>query len=173
LHPIASSGSTEEKNADALLTAIQQAGIEQTVVIYPNNDPGSHNIIRVWQRRRREMTYLLRDVPRDIFLGLMRDAAVMIGNSSAGIIEAASFGTPVIDVGPRQKGRLRSQNVTNVPYGEEAIRRAVARVWNNGRPRRFTGRNVYGGEGAGRRIASILAELALDEARLRRKLIAY
>jgi hypothetical protein len=50
----------------------------------------------------------------------MRDAVVMVGNSSSGIIEAASFGTPVIDVGPRQLGRERSQNVTNVPYSEDA-----------------------------------------------------
>jgi len=66
----------------------------------------------------------------------------------------------------------RSENVTNVPYSEAAIRRAIARVWNRGRPRRFRGRNVYGGPGTGLRIASILANLNLD-ARLRRKLITY
>jgi len=97
---------------------------------------------------------------------------VLVGNSSSGIIEAASFGTPGINVGSRQQGRERSGNVTDVPYGQAAIRRAVARVWNGGRPRRWRGRNAYGGDGAGRRIADILGRLDLND-RLRRKLIRY
>ena len=92
--------------------------------------------------------------------------------SGSKIIEAASFGTPVLDVGPRQLGRERSQNVTNVPYSEPAIRRALEKIWNDGRPRRFRGRNVYGSGGAGLRIARVLASLKIDD-RMRRKLIAY
>jgi UDP-N-acetylglucosamine 2-epimerase len=103
----------------------------------------------------------------------LRDATVLVGNSSSGIIEAASLGTPVIDVGTRQCGRARSQNATNVPYSEAAIRRELKRIWNDGRPRRFRGRNVYGGGGAGRKIADALARLNLSDPRLRRKLIAY
>jgi hypothetical protein len=62
--------------------------------------------------------------------------------------------------------------VTNVPYGEAAIRRALKRIWNGGRPKRFRGRNVYGSGGAGLRIARVLAGLKIDD-RTRRKLIAY
>jgi GDP/UDP-N,N'-diacetylbacillosamine 2-epimerase (hydrolysing) len=107
---------------------------------------------------------------------------VLVGNSSAGIIEAASFGTPVVNVGPRQLGRERSGNVTDVPYKKAAVHKALARVWNRGKPQRFTGRNVYGGGppgggpvgrcGAGRAIADILGRVPLDGA-LRRKLITY
>jgi UDP-N-acetylglucosamine 2-epimerase len=103
---------------------------------------------------------------------LLRDAAVLVGNSSSGIIEAASFGTPVVDIGPRQAGRERSGNVVNVPPSAAKIRRAVANVWRNGRPARFRGANVYGGDGAGRRIASVLARLSVND-RLLRKLIVY
>ena len=99
----------------------------------------------------------------------MRDAAVLVGNSSSGIIEAASFGTPVVDIGPRQLGRERGGNVVNVPYSASAIERAVRRAITRPRPLK---RNVYGGQGTAQRIAQILASTKLD-ARMRRKLIAY
>ena len=135
---------------------------------------GAAGIVRCCQRHARGGRFdVFPDLPRSEFLGLLRDATVLVGNSSSGIIEAASLGTPVIDVGPRQRGRERSQNVTNVPYSEAAIRRELKRIWNNGRPRRFRGRNVYGGGGAGRKIADVLARLDLPDPRLRRKLIAY
>jgi GDP/UDP-N,N'-diacetylbacillosamine 2-epimerase (hydrolysing) len=101
----------------------------------------------------------------------MRDAAFMIGNSSAGIIEAASFGLPVIDIGPRQKGRQRSANVATVSYSPAALRRALAAAWNAVHPRRFTGRNIYGGPKTGTRIADCLARVIITP-RLTRKLIA-
>ena len=113
-----------------------------------------------------------RDLPRGDFLGLLRDTAVLIGNSSSGIIEAASFGTPVIDVGDRQKGRERGPNVRNVPFQIESLRKAITEVWNGGVPARFPRDNVYGGGATGEKIAKILARVPLDD-RLRRKLIAF
>jgi hypothetical protein len=75
-------------------------------------------------------------------------------------------------VGARQAGRERSGNVTDVPYHPAAVRRAVAAVLRGGRAVRWNGRNVYGGDGSGERIAEALARLSVDE-RLLRKLIAY
>ena len=69
-------------------------------------------------------------------------------------------------------GRECGNNVVRVAWSRRAIERAVADIWNGGRPRRFPRRNVYGGRDTGRRIAAVLAEVPLDE-RLRRKLIAY
>jgi hypothetical protein len=59
-----------------------------------------------------------------------------------------------------------------VPYDAGRLRSALTRLWNAGRPRRFPSRNVYGGAGAGRRIADVLARLTIDT-RLLRKVIAY
>jgi len=171
-HPMAASAKVEYARAQAVLSALKTAGIQQTVVVYPNNDPGSSGIIRCWRANRRDIAYLLPDVPRPIFLGLLRDAAMLVGNSSSGIIEAASFSTPVINIGPRQQGRDRSQNVLDVPYSPAEIASAAKRIWNTGRPRCLMVRNVYGGEGTGQRVASILASLEIDN-RFRRKLIAY
>jgi hypothetical protein len=77
-----------------------------------------------------------------------------------------------VDIGPRQAGRERGPNVTNVPFRRAAIESALRAVWNEGRPRRGRADNVYGGDGAGRRIAEALARTPLN-GRLLRKLIAY
>jgi UDP-hydrolysing UDP-N-acetyl-D-glucosamine 2-epimerase len=173
LHPTGPVESTEHRRAAIVFDAVQKSGVEQAVIVYPNNDPGAAGIIRCWEKLRPSADlFIRRDVPRSDFLGLLGDAAVLVGNSSSGIIEAATFGTRVVDVGPRQAGRERGANVTNVPFEREAILKAVMTVWNNGHPRRDTSGNVYGGGGAGARIARILARLPAG-ARAPGKLIAY
>lgn len=173
VHPMDTDEQTEFSRARMILRAVAGFDFESIVIIHPNNDPGSEGIARCWNTLATGGRYrVYKNLDRPRFLGMLRDAAVLVGNSSSGIIEAASFGTPVVDIGPRQQGRDRSQNVTNVPYQADSIRRAIGRVWNRGRPKRFRGANIYGGTGAGQRIARILADLPLD-APLRQKLIAY
>ena len=165
LHPTDADDAVEERRAAMLLAAVRAAGL-RPVVVYPNNDPGHAGIVRCWQRLVDADVYP--DVPRPRFLALMRDAAVLVGNSSSGIIEAASFGTPVVDVGPRQAGREHGPNVVHAGWSAASLRRAMSAVVG----RRFPRRNPYGGRDTGRRIADVLATVTLD-ARLRRKLIAY
>lgn len=172
LHPIDATETAEHRRASDVLDAVKTAGLPQTIVIYPNNDPGSRGIIRCWRERQAEITHPLPDAPRDVFLGLMRDCAAMVGNSSAGIIEAVAFGTPVINVGDRQAGRERGENVSDVPYGVRQITRAVKSAVRAGRSARPDKTHPYDGGRAGERIAGVLSRVAVDD-RLRRKLIAY
>lgn len=173
LHPTHPDDAAEQMTARTVLAATRAVGYDRVVVVYPNNDPGAQGILRAWDEAEREPGVMFhRNLPRPTFLGLMRDAAVLVGNSSSGIIEAASFGTPVVDVGPRQAGRERGANVVSVPAEGHRIRQALARFWDEGRPVRFPARNVYGGGGAGRRIARVLARVPLTD-RLTRKLITY
>jgi UDP-N-acetylglucosamine 2-epimerase (non-hydrolysing)/GDP/UDP-N,N'-diacetylbacillosamine 2-epimerase (hydrolysing) len=173
LHPTDPLDSIEHRRAKMLLKSIIDAGVPKTVIIGPNNDPGSAGILDAWRQKMPAGVSFYPDMPRPDFLGLLRNAAFLIGNSSSGIIEAASFGTPVIDVGDRQKGRDRSQNVRNVPFAEAALRQAIRAVWRGGHPKRFACRNIYGGGNAGIRIAKTLAAIDLSNPRLRRKLICY
>ncbi len=169
LHPTETDETVEQQRAAMVLDCVRRTGFEKIVIVYPNNDPGHGGIISCWKQSGE---LVLRDAPRGIFLALLRDAAVLVGNSSSGIIEAASFGTPVVDVGPRQLGRERSANVVNVPFVRSRIQRELRRIWNDGRPIRYPKKNVYGGDGAGERIAEMLAAVKID-AQLARKLIAY
>ncbi len=171
LHPTDTEDALEQQRAELLLACVRKIGVDRIVIVYPNNDPGSAGIIRCWERLAGDAV-VHRDVPRPAFLALMRDAVVLIGNSSSGIIEAASFGTPVVDIGDRQRGRESSPNVTRVPFVASRIQRELARIWNGGSPIRYPKENVYGGDGAGKKITTVLAKMRIDP-RLRRKLIAY
>jgi UDP-hydrolysing UDP-N-acetyl-D-glucosamine 2-epimerase len=173
LHPTVTDESVERCTAEMVLRATRSAGFRHIVIVHPNNDPGGRGIAGCWDAHSDDERLIIRrDIARPLFLGLMRDAAVLVGNSSSGIIEAASFGTPVVDIGPRQAGRERSANVTHVPAQAKTVRAALASIWRDGRPRRFPAKNVYGGGGAGKRIAAELARLSVDQRPLR-KLIAY
>ncbi len=173
LHPTGPDARQEERRAAMILRELRPFPFDAVVTIYPNNDPGSAGIVRCWDGAcGLPRWHFRRDVPRPMFLALMRDAALLIGNSSSGIIEAASFGTPVVDIGPRQDGREHGPNVRNVPFDPAAIREAIETIWNGGRPRRSRAANVYGGGDAGRRIADVLAKVPVND-RLLRKLITY
>ena len=168
LHPIEADDAAERRRAEQLLAGVLRGGVDSVVIVYPNNDPGAAGVIACWGALGAGVR-VERDLPRARFLGLLRDAAVLVGNSSSGIIEAASFGTPVVDVGARQRGRECGENVAHVEHAERAIAAAVRAAVRHGR---FAKRNLYGGRGTGRKIAEVLASVRVDQ-RLRRKLIAY
>jgi UDP-hydrolysing UDP-N-acetyl-D-glucosamine 2-epimerase len=172
LHPTDASGAAEYDRALAVLSAVRSAGARQVVVVYPNNDPGAGEIVRCWQARRGDISYLLPDVPRAHFVGLMRHCGVMVGNSSAGIIEAGALGTPVVNVGDRQAGRERGRNVVDVPFEPTAIAQAAGRAMSSPRGGTPDKTHPYGGGRAGVSIANVLHRLTIDD-RLLRKLIAY
>ncbi len=173
LHPADADESIEFKRARTVLASLLSAGFEQIVIVYPNNDPGHRGIIQAWEQLHDPARVFIRkNLPRDLFLGLMRDAAVVAGNSSSGIIEAASFATPVIDIGPRQLGRECASDVVHVSYSPKAITTAAAKIWNGGKPLRSKGRNPYESKDAGRKIAHALSALQIN-AGLLRKIIRY
>ena len=154
LHPTDADEQIEYRRAHLLLESFARRGFARIVIVHPNNDPGSRGIARCWEKHANdpERKFIAMSSVAD-FSDLCGDAAVMVGNSSSGIIEAASFGTPVIDIGPRQLGRERSENVTNMPWRQSAWwPRSTS--WQKRKFPRFTGRNVYGGGGAGENIAT-------------------
>jgi UDP-hydrolysing UDP-N-acetyl-D-glucosamine 2-epimerase len=170
-HPSGGDDATERRRASMVLKAVRSTGFEQIVTIYPNNDPGSAGIIAAIESGRDELR-VYRNCTRTDYLALLRDAAVLVGNSSSGIIEAASFGTPVIDIGDRQRGREHGNNVTHVPYVRSRIVEAIrAHAGRRSRGRRPS-HNRYSRPNTSKRIAEILALLPLD-GRTSGKLIAY
>ena len=103
VHPVDADESLEFIRADTVLRAVAGAGSEHLVIIYPNNDPGQRASSAAGKSEGPGRAPFCAGICRGRFSGACRISA-LVGNSSAGIIEAASFGTPVVDVGPRQKG---------------------------------------------------------------------
>jgi UDP-N-acetylglucosamine 2-epimerase len=145
------------------------------LVLYPNTDRGHAGVLRAIERHRRrsprDEVQVFRSLPRDEYLRALTQAAVLVGNSSSGIIEAPLAGTPSVDIGPRQAGRQPGgPSVMHCGETAAAIRRAVQRALRaRRRPSRQT---VYGDGRAGPRIARILAALPLG-GDFGRKVITY
>ena len=108
------------------LEAVVELGI-QAIIVYPNADAGGRKIIRTIQEYEKKYPFIkaYRSLPRADYLGLMSISTLMIGNSSSGIIEAPSLGIPAINVGDRQKGRMRAKNIIDVNYDKKEILDAV------------------------------------------------
>lgn len=153
LHPIGRSDEREELAAAEILAAVSG---RRTLALYPNHDPGRAGILRAIEHARIPARSHL---PRAAFVGLLKRLAasrgVLVGNSSAGLIEAAALRCPVVDVGPRQAGRERVGNVVAVAReAREEVGPALARAQALNLADL---RHPYGDGRAGERIADILA----------------
>lgn len=143
-----------------------------TFIIYPNSDLGYKHIINKIENQVSDMANasltVLKNVEREAFLCLLANSAVMVGNSSSGILEAPSFQVPVVNIGNRQRGRPQAENILNCGYDAEEIGRSirVALYDSAFRRRAATAVNPYGDGLSSRRICEILRDIGLDRALL-------
>jgi len=175
-HPIITSADESGDLMEMTMRALLGVG-RPVLVGYPNSDAGSQRSIAVIDRyvaRHPDVFFGYRNVERRLFVNLLRRAHVLVGNSSAGIIEAPLLGLPVVNIGPRQVGREHSGNVLFVDHDEAAIAAAVRRAMDDEgfRASVAAGDSVYGDGTAGRRIAAILRDQPID-ARLLWKVATY
>lgn len=139
------------------------------LVLFPGADPGSEVVVEELTAAQKRHTNLaaVRNLG-DEYLGVLKAADVLVGNSSSGIIEAASLGMPVIDIGDRQRGRLRPRNVLHVSERREEVAAGIRHALEPGfRELLADLMNPYGRGDASRRIVQALLEVDLD--RLPRK----
>lgn len=125
LHPETRSLADTGTMVDSLLAVLGRAN-RQTLFTYPNADPGADIIIRQIEvaAKHSSTIKLVRNFGFDWFYTAMEHAGLVVGNSSSGIIEAASFGLPVIDIGGRQGGRFHGKNVLHCEVDEASISEA-------------------------------------------------
>ena len=109
-HPVTSEAATMGNQAQALFGALAESG-RHFVVIAPNNDPGSEAIFRVVEALPRDRFRLIPSMRFAHFSELLKNAACMVGNSSAGVREAPFLGIPSLDVGSRQTNRAAAPSV--------------------------------------------------------------
>jgi GDP/UDP-N,N'-diacetylbacillosamine 2-epimerase (hydrolysing) len=160
-HPVLQEADTAGADARALLDALHKAGV-QVLALMPNADGGSEAVRQVLTEARGQNAVTVRThLARPDFIAAMAHADLMIGNSSAGIIEAASFGTPVINVGRRQNLRERNANVRDIMAESAALNEAIGDALARGR---FRVENVYGDGNTAARIADLLATTPLNAA---------
>ena len=168
-HPVLQEAGSAGASGSAILDALVESGL-QVLALLPNSDAGSDQIRTALQERTTSgQIALVSHLPREEYLSFLRWADVLVGNSSSGIIEAATFGIPVVNVGSRQNMRQRNANVVDVDTDTHLVRQAIAAALRSGRCR---AENVYGDGRAGERIAALLAGATLDK-QLMRKVNEY
>jgi len=161
-----------------ILEAIKELEI-QTIIIYPNNDAGSKDIIAEIEKCK-DLPFIrvLPTLPHLEYIGLLKYAGLyegaLIGNSSSGIIETPSLKLPVVNIGSRNVGREHANNVIFVDAKKEEIIKAVkiALYDKDFREKVKDCINPYGDGKASERIVKILSEIKIDK-KLLQKRITY
>jgi UDP-hydrolysing UDP-N-acetyl-D-glucosamine 2-epimerase len=163
-HPVTLELEDTARHVEELAAALEAAP-GTLVVTYPNADPAGRTIIAALEAfaRRSPRVRLQSTLGEDVYLALLEHADAMVGNSSSGLIEAPSFGLPSVNIGNRQRGRLRGANVIDVGYGREEIGRGLRAALAPGlRPRLRALPNPYGDGAAAPRIVDVLRRVPLD-----------
>jgi UDP-hydrolysing UDP-N-acetyl-D-glucosamine 2-epimerase len=147
----------------ATLRAIGEVGVP-AIWFWPNADAGTGEMaetIRHFREHHEAATGKMRfitNVAADEFVALLKTASCLVGNSSAGIKECSYLGTPVVNIGLRQQGRLSAANVVHVGYDPQAIRAAVEQQMRHGR---YPASHIYFQPDASQQIADRLTALEL------------
>jgi len=151
--------------ADAFFDALSE--FQGTVVFcFPNADAGSRALIARTRQfcDNRDAAGLHINLPAVQYFSLLKNADVMLGNSSSGIMETASFALPAVNVGFRQEGRERARNIIDVPSEAKAITDGIRQALEPGFRAPLDGMdNPYGDGHAGELIAEILGSVAVDD----------
>jgi UDP-hydrolysing UDP-N-acetyl-D-glucosamine 2-epimerase len=163
-HPVTLARDTV-READALFDALENLP-DQILFCYPNADAGSRNVI---ERARtfaasRETAHVFVNLDALTYWSLLRQADVLVGNSSSGIMESASFALPTVNVGLRQHGRERARNVIDAAPEVRAILDAIATAKSPDFRRSLQGMtNPYGEGVASEKIVEVLTTAPLGE----------
>jgi GDP/UDP-N,N'-diacetylbacillosamine 2-epimerase (hydrolysing) len=171
-HPVTTESELADIQAKESLEALKQLG-QQTIITYPCNDPGSEKIIKVIKRYARVPHFrVIKNLGWEKYIGFLKIGAIVVGNSSSGIMETPAFHRPCVNIGTRQKGRFRGPNVINVPYRKEPIKKAVQKALNDKNFIRQVKRmkNPYGAGGASLKIVNVLKKIPLNKELLQKKM---
>lgn len=157
------------QRADAVLDAAA-IGCATVVATHPGPDPGA-GIVRERLEAATRRHPNIRVVPQlgAVYPAVLASADVVIGNSSSGLFEAASFGVPVVNVGTRQQGRSRPANVISIGEAADEVTSAIEAALSPAFAASLEGLvNPFGDGHASERIVAVLRDSPLDDLRLKR-----
>jgi UDP-hydrolysing UDP-N-acetyl-D-glucosamine 2-epimerase len=164
-HPVTLEYGETGGQVDALLAAL--AGVNRPIVFtYPNAEAAGMRVVSAIEAfsAHHANVRVAKTLGSADYFGMMTYSAAMVGNSSSGIIEAPSFALPVVNIGSRQRGRLRAANVIDSEPEGRAIAAAIARaVAPSFRASLGALINPFGDGHAAPRIVQILATVPLDK----------
>jgi UDP-N-acetylglucosamine 2-epimerase (non-hydrolysing) len=163
-HPVTREQEDTKWQVGELLESLQKTGLP-IIFTYPNADTKGRLILEMVQRFVDEtpQAHIVANLGTQGYFSLMAHTAAMVGNSSSGLIEAPSFGLPVVNIGSRQRGRTRAQNVIDVGYPRDEISAGINEAVSSEFKAGLKGMtNPYGDGHAASVIVDRLKQVTLD-----------
>jgi len=129
-HPVTTEFKSTQKDAKEFVDSLIDSD-DNYIVIYPNNDLGSYEILNEYKRLEGNGKIMLFPSLRfEYFLVLLKNSNYIVGNSSAGIREASYYGTPTVDIGSRQNNRAQSASIFHAKNASESILKSIGLAKN-------------------------------------------
>lgn len=172
-HPMTTEVCQARAQMEIVIQAVEELSY-RTVIIYPNSDPGSREMIQVIEDRTggTDLIKVFKNLPKGIFTNLMKTCDVLVGNSSCGILEAPFLKLPVVNIGIRQQEREHADNVIFVSHRKEEIKKAVEKALTTEFKQHVQKcANPFGDGTAGQKIAQILGEVPINTELLQKRII--
>ena len=172
-HPVTLESENVETQIDSLLSALKDFDAK-FIFTYPNADFGSKTIIDKINTfvQRNKHAYVFSSLGQRRYLSLLNYADIMIGNSSSGIIESSTFKLPVVNIGNRQKGRLRSNNIIDTGYSKKEIVAGINKALFDEKFKLALNdiENIYGDGTTSHQVTQILKTIDIGKKLLEKKL---
>jgi UDP-hydrolysing UDP-N-acetyl-D-glucosamine 2-epimerase len=170
-HPVTTEYGKNRNHMQETLSALAKLKMP-TIMLWPNADAGSDEVskeIRTFREKHKpdDWLHLFKNLPMEVYIKLMDMCGCVVGNTSSAVREGAIIGVPAVNIGSRQQGRLRGQNVLDVSYDREQIWEGVREQLKNGK---YSPDSIYGSGDAGVKIAKILSQIDLSEVSIQKKI---
>ena len=160
-HPVTTETEDSRYQIEETLHALNKMEIP-TLWFWPNVDAGSDWTSKAIRTFREDIQpknmQFFKNIDGADFLRLLINSICIVGNSSVAIREASFLGAPAVNIGTRQNGRLRGENVYDVGYNRDEITKAIKKIMN---AHKISSSNIYGDGNAGKKIAEILSTVTL------------
>lgn len=164
-HPVLYDIRSAANQINVILKSLEKYDLKK-VLIYPNIDTGNSRIIKTIDKFKKKRDYkIVKNLNRADFLTLLKYSSILIGNSSAGILEAPTFKTPVLNIGNRQRGRIQASNIINSDFDKKNIIQSIDYILNNKNFKKIIKKckNPYGSGASSEKIIKILKTIKLNK----------
>ncbi|CAN1593595.1 WecB UDP-N-acetylglucosamine 2-epimerase [Candidatus Pelagibacterales bacterium] len=166
-HPVTTEIDNTKKNIAETLEALKSFK-EKKLFIFPNNDAGSKKIITTLKKNK---VIYAPTLNLQEYKTLLQKCQILIGNSSSGIHEAASFKKPVVNIGTRQQGRLKPLNVIDAPYNAKKIIQAIKKGLSQKFLKKLDNlRNPYGDGKSAIKIVKFIKNTNFKKTKIQKKI---
>tara|TARA_E500000178_G_C17036987_1_gene764019 strand:- start:7137 stop:8270 length:1134 start_codon:yes stop_codon:yes gene_type:complete len=153
-HPVTTELKKTKQYSEYLIKGCIKSN-KKFIVIYPNNDPGNNEILKLYNSKLKKNRHfkLLKSMRFEYFLTLLKNSSLILGNSSAGIIEAPVYGIPTINLGSRQKNRVKKiKSIYNLNFETKNLYKQIISLYG----KKFKKRFIFGDGKSSKKIANIL-----------------